>query len=377
MPSLGGVLSVLVLAYMLSSLSQVQETLLRKNMAFSRLAFVDVVASLVMTISAPYLAWRGWGIWALVAEQVSGLVARFLLTWGPFRQWRPSLGWDRAGRNWLWRYGKPVWVSANLGYLLDRFDDFWIGTALGNTALGYYSRSYEFAHYPRRVFANPLVSVFGPVFARLQDDRLQLSRTFYRSAHFILRTGFVIAGAFALVMPEFIHLVIGEKWLPMLWTFRLMLVYTALDPFLMLLGNLMLVVGRPESLQSSRLVQTAFFIPAVPLGAFLWGINGVALAADGMLLIGAWRLYRPVREVVDFSLWRLLVWPGIALVIAWTAGLLVEQLVIGGAWQVLLLKLGVFLLLFGGFLVGVERGDYFKGARLFRTALRRSRGQVS
>lgn len=376
MPGLGAALPMLILAYFLSNLSQVQETLLRKNLAFSRLAVTDIAASLLMTTVAPYLAWRGWGVWALVAEQVGGLGTRFLLNWGPFRQWWPKLGWDRGVGRWLWEYGKPTWAAANLGYLLDRFDDFWVGTALGKTPLGYYSKSYEFARYPRRVFANPLVSVFGPVFARLQNERERLSRAFYRSAHFILRTGFLIAGAFALVMPEFIHFVIGDKWLPMLWTFRLMLIYTMLDPLVMLIGNLMLAVGRPQEMQSVRLVQTGFFIPAVVLGAYLWGINGVALAADGMLLVGAWRYYRPLRQVVDFSLARLAAWPGLALTVAWGAGFWVENSITGTQWQVLLLKLGAFLLLFGGFLLVAERGDYFQGVQWLWQAVRKRRGEA-
>jgi PST family polysaccharide transporter len=375
MLGLGAVLPMLILAYCLSNLSQVQETLLRKNLAFSRLAVTDIAASLLMTTVAPYLAWRGWGVWALVAEQVGGLGTRFLLNWGPFRQWWPKLGWDRGVGRWLWEYGKPTWAAANLGYLLDRFDDFWVGTALGETPLGYYSKSYEFARYPRRVFANPLVSVFGPIFARLQDERVRLSRAFYRSAHFILRTDFLIAGAFALVMPEFIHFVIGEKWLPMLWTFRLMLIYTVLDPLLMLIGNLMLAVGRPQEMQRVRLVQMGFFIPAVVLGAYLWGINGVALAADGMLLVGAWRYYYPLRQVVDFSLVRLAAWPGVALTVAWGAGFWVENSIRGTQWQVLLLKLGAFLLLFGGFLLVAERGDYFRGVQWLWQAVRKRQGE--
>jgi O-antigen/teichoic acid export membrane protein len=370
MPSLRIVLPLLIFAYILSNLSQIQETLLRKNLAFSSLASTDVIASVIMTLIAPYLAWHGWGIWALVAEQLSGLGTRFLLTWGLFRQWWPKLGWNVDVGRWLWQFGKPTWVAANSSYLNDNFDDFWTGTALGGAALGFYSRAYEFAIYPRRVLANPLVNVFIPIFAQLQDSRLRLSRAFYRSAHLIIRTGFVVAGIFSLVMPEFIQLALGEKWLPMLWTFRLMIIYTILDPFLMLIANLLLATGRPQQLQNVRLVQLVFFIPAVMLGAWLGGINGVALAANGMLLVGAWRFYRPLREAIDFSLSRLVLWPSVALALAWGVGFWAERSMVGTLGQVLLLKVGAFLLLFGGFLLGLERGDYVQGMRWLWKSIR-------
>ncbi|MGB9776540.1 MAG: oligosaccharide flippase family protein [Anaerolineae bacterium] len=369
MPGLAVVLVVLIFVYFLSSLSQVQETLIRKNLAFPQLAATDVAASVMMTVVAPLLAWQGWGVWALVAEQLSGIGVRFLLTWGPFRQWKPGLGWDRKTARWFWEYGRPTWVASNLSYLLDRFDDFWIGTALGKVPLGLYSRAYEFAHYPRRVLANPLVTVFTPVFARLQNDRLRLSQAFFRSAYIILRSGFLVAGAFGLVMPEFIHYVIGDKWLPMLWTFRLMLIYTVLDPILLLVGGLLLAVGRPRDLRNATVAQTVFFIPAVILGAYLWGINGVALAADGMLLIGAVRLYRPLRQVVDFSFSRLVAWPALALAVAWGGGFLAEVFAWGAPIQALALKLGIFGLLFGGFLLGVERADLLAGMQELRRTI--------
>lgn len=366
MSGLGTILAVLILVHFLSNLSQVQETLMRKNLTFRQLAATDMAASITMTIVAPLLAWMGWGVWALVAEQLSGIGMRFALTWGPFRQWKPRLGWKEQTIRWFWEYGKPSWMASNLNYLLDRFDDFWIGTVLGEVPLGLYSRAYEFAHYPRRVLANPLVTVFIPIFARLQNDRLQLSQAFFRSAYVILRSGFVMAGAFGLLMPEFIRYVIGDKWLPMLGTFRLMLIYTALDPVLLLVSGILLAVGRPGELRQSALVQTLFFVPAVVLGARLWGINGVALAADGMLLIGAVWLYVPLREVVDFNPMRLVVWPTLALILAWGSGFLVETLTERTVLLVLTLKLGAFLLLFGAFLLVMERNDLVVGIRWLR-----------
>ncbi len=362
MTELMQVLRVLAVAYFTSELSQVQETLLRKNLAFGRLAAMDVASSLTMTVVAPFLAWRGWGVWALVAEQVSGFAVRFILSWGPFRQWNPGLGWEKAHFRWLWEFGRPSWVATNTGYLLDRFDDFWVGTALGKIPLGYYSKAYEFARYPRRVFANPLTSVFGPVYAKLQKDRLALSRAFFRSSHVILRTGFLVCGLFALVMPEFIHWVIGDRWMPMLWTFRLMLVYTALDPVLMLFGNLMLAVGRPWVLQRVRMAQLAFFVPAVVVGAHLWGINGVALAADGMLAVGVWRFYPYLREVVDFSPRRLALWPAVALFLGMALRLVGEAYLTDGTGLLCLAaKTGLFTALYLGILTLAEGRDYFRG----------------
>jgi len=370
MPLLSWVLLSLMGVELVKNLSTVQETLLSRALAFRQLALVDVIASITMTFVAPFLAWWGWGVWSLVAEQASGILVRAVMVWLIFRIGRFKPGWDWEIARWFCDYGRPAWAATNLAFLLDRFDDFWVGTVLGKTPLGYYSRAYEFARYPRRAVANPLVSVLLPTFARLQGDRLHLSQAYYRAASVILRTGFLISGAFALVMPEFIHLVIGDKWQPMLLTFRLMLVYTLLDSLIVLNENFLLAVGRPQGLMRARLSQVLFFIPAVIIGARLWGIEGVALAADGMLVVGVGLLFRRIREAVDFSLFRLGFWPLVGLITAWSGGFwlevslpLREALLSGG------MKLALYAAIYLGLLGLLEREEYVKAVQWLRGAL--------
>jgi O-antigen/teichoic acid export membrane protein len=364
MPLLRSVLLCLAGLGVIQGVNYVQETTLRKELAFRQLATMDVVASVVMTLVAPTLAWAGWGVWALVAEQVSGILTRTVMNWLLLRREAWRLAWHGSTVRWFLQYGKPMWVASNLYFLTDRFDDFWIGTTLGKTLLGYYSRAYEFAHYPRRVIATPLLGVFTPVFAKLQDDRLRLSQAFYRAAYVILRISFFASGAFALIMPEFIHLVIGEQWMPMLLTFRLMLVYTLLDVMIVFGEGLLWAVGRPGHFQRVVLAQAVFFVPAVVLGAYLGEINGVALAADAMLIVGCIVLYRYLRQVVDFSLRRLTLWPSVALIAGQAVGLLMEsQWRFPVGWATAAAKLGVFAALYLALLFLAERQETLQGLR--------------
>ena len=364
MPLLGWVVLGLATVEVLRVFDEVQETLLSKHLAFAQLASIDVVASATMTVVAPLLAWHGWGIWALVAEPVSGFIARAAMAWLAFRQWSPQWGWDGATVRWFWQYGKPTWGTNSLTFVATRFDDFWIGTTLGGARLGFYSRAYAFAHYPRRVVVNPLIDVLIPVFAHLQADRTRLSQAFYRATYVIVRSGFLVTGLFALVMPEFIHFVIGDQWRPMLLTFRLMLIYTLLDALYITAMNLLFAVGRPRHAQRAVAARTLIFIPGVVLGARLWGIDGVALAADAMAVASGVLLCGYVWEVVDFSLFRLAFWPACAVSIGCAGGMFAETVWIGhGPWVTALGKVAVFGILYLGVLVAAEREQTVQGVR--------------
>ncbi|GAB4556871.1 MAG: hypothetical protein Kow0047_00730 [Anaerolineae bacterium] len=352
---IGWVVLVLTLGEAVRTLSIVQDTLLTRRLRFGSLAAADVLGAATMTLVAPALAYLGWGIWALVAEQISGVAARSLYVWARFPETRPRWGIDREEAGRFWRYGRPYWLAVNVSFLLDRFDDFWTGTALGSLSLGLYSRAYEFARYPRRVVANPLVGVAFPILAAVQRDGPRLARTFHLAAALLLRAGFLVAGALSVIMPEVIRHVIGVQWAPMLTAFRLMLVYTMLDAFLSLCSHLFLAVGRPEILSRVRIVQLVVFVPAVIAGASVAGIEGVAVAADVMLIAGLVAFWRPLREAVQPRWRRLLAWPTVALAAALTMALWLEQRPAASIWWLWgLAKLAAFALVYAAILLGLD-----------------------
>ena len=371
-PLLAPVMVAMALVTALSAFNQTQETLIRMALRFDRLALVNVAASVTMLAVAPYLAWRGWGVWSLVAEQASGILMRTVLLWGVWRVGTLTFGFDKKVARWFWRFGRANWVGANTGYALDRFDDFWVGTALGNVALGYYNRAYEFARYPRRLLANSLLNVMAPIFARLQDERASLSKAYFRVMSLLVRVGILTGGVIVLLTPEFVFYLLGEKWMPMAFTLQLMALYMVLDPLLITGNNLLFAVGRPEPVARVRLAQLLFFVPAVVIGARLWQINGVALAADLMLLVGLLLLHRHTRAVVTYSLRRMFVPPVLAGVLAtgavvWMFGL--QALMTPQVGWVIVGKGLLFAVIFSGVLVTIEREELRSMLGLLRHAL--------
>jgi O-antigen/teichoic acid export membrane protein len=319
MPLLAPLLLVLAGIDTVKGLNTFQETLLSKELGFRRLALTDVVSSITMTLAAPLAAWQGWGVWSLVVEQAAGHLARGSTLWLFGHPVVPRISWDKDIARWFWDFGTKAWVGSKLDFVLDRFDDFWTGTVLGKTPLGFYSRAYEFARYPRRVIANPLAAVFFPTFASLQSDRLGLSKAFFRVTSLMVRFGFWFSLVFILTAPEFVRIFLGEKWLPMLATFQLMIVYTLGDPLGVIASNLLMATGHPELLNRTRVVQMVIFVPAVIVLAHLAGIVGVAIAADLMMAVGVVILFLLVRRFVDYSVRTLWLYPAVALAV--TAGM--------------------------------------------------------
>jgi PST family polysaccharide transporter len=234
--------------------------------------------------------------------------------------WRLRLGWTWDTARYLLNFGRKSFVASILSRALDQADDLWTGTFLGDTPLGFYARAYRFAGYPRSVLAEPLNAVASGTYAELKGRRKQLSQAFFRVNAFLVRTGFLVAGLLALIAPELIRLLLGTKWLPMLLAFRLMLIFTLLDPIRGTVANLFVAEGCPEKTVRARLVQLVVLVAGLLLLGPRWGIAGVAVAADIMLGAGILLLLWQARAHVDFSVVRLFAAPTVALVTAMLAG---------------------------------------------------------
>lgn len=362
-------LPTVLLAYVgigiVKGFNSVQTTILSKRMAFRQLAITDVISSITMTIVGPIMAWLGFGVWSIAAEMGSGMLSRAAAVWLVYRAWRPRLGWNGQLARWFWNYGSKIWVSTNVSFLLDRFDDWWIGTYLGSIPLGFYSRAYEFARYPRKAIANPVLSVFFPAFAHLQDDRQRLSRAFFRPTSLMVRAGALLSLILILIAPEFVELLLGERWLPMVFTFQLMIVYTLLDPLLVAASNLLAATGHPGMIARTRVIQALVFIPAVAILGPRLNIEGVAIAADLMVFVGAVLLFRHTRQVVDYSHRILWFWPVVGILL--TAGLTVAltPLLQGySLWAALALKMSFITVSYLGLLWITERRQLLTGWRM-------------
>jgi PST family polysaccharide transporter len=303
---------VLLVFNIIQASSSTPNLILRREMRFGVLAAINLSASLAMTIVAPLLAFLGAGIWSLVAELATSQIIRWIGFWLVLRPWSISFQFILEKARSLIKFGSHVLSSQVLGIGLDRFDDFWTGTYLGSTALGYYSRAYDMAQYPMRILATPLTNVFFPTYASIQDDKDMLSKAFFRSSSFLVRVGFLFTVVLMATAKEFTLILFGEKWLPIVPIFQLMLIYVLLNPLYENLSYLVVGVGKPRILARVRMVQVSVFIVTVILFAYVWSTRGVAIAANLMMLIGTLSLLLLSRQFVSYSMRKLFLWPTVA-----------------------------------------------------------------
>ena len=155
-------------------------------------------------------------------------------------------------------------------------------------------------------------------------------------------------------------------------TFQFMILYTFLDPLNLVAQDLLFATGHPGPISRVRWVQFLVFIPGVILGARFLGIEGVALAADLMMLLGALLLFRKTAEVVDYSARTLWLWPVAAM--AWV----LAAVVLAEPWlrtftdlTALLIKLAFIGLAYTATLWLAEKDEMTRGIRMIMDLLKK------
>lgn len=351
------IILVILLTQIFDNLTQTSKTLLIKRIVFRRIAFIDTATIIIGSVVAVTLAILGAGIWSLVATDV---VSAFIgvigyIVYRPV--WKPTLGWSPSVARYLLDFGKRTFIAVFTGQILDYIDNMWTEIFLGDKALGFYSKAYSFSTYPRKILATPLIAVTSGTYAELKDQPKRLSQSFFRVNAFLIRGGFLISGLLVIIAPEFIRILLGVKWLPMLNTFRLLLIFAMLDPVKLTISSLFIAIGVPEIVSRIRLMQLGVMVAGLFLFGKIWGIEGVAIAVTVMTSVGVILLLFFAKNYVNFSIWKLFAVPSIGLI----TGIIVARVaimipgVLGSPWRTGSVKAIVFCALFTLVIAIMER----------------------
>jgi O-antigen/teichoic acid export membrane protein len=292
---------IMILTATIFQLTLPAQAVLMKRVDHRRIAVVNTALTLVHALIAVTAAWLGWGLYALIIADLGAALVTFAGFYWIRPVWRIRLAWYQGIFRYYLDFGRRAYAATFLYQLLDQVDDLWTRFQLGEAPLGFYSKAYRFASFPRTVLANPISLVIGGTYAALKTNRAALSQAFFHVNAYLIRSGFLLAGWMALIAPEFIRLLLTDKWSPMLDAFRLMLLFALLDPLKLSIAEVLNAMGKPEKIVFTRVVQLICLLIGLAILSPRFGIAGVALSVDFMLVVGITILLVQARRYVDFS----------------------------------------------------------------------------
>ncbi len=210
-PALIELTRVISLSIVINSFVVVQRALLTVNIDFKTQAKATLSGAVVSGIIGISMAYSGFGVWSIVAQQLTNLVIVAVLLW-IFSKWRPSFLYSWSSFKELFSFGSKLALSSILDCIYKNLYLIVIGKVFKASDLGYYTRAHQFAEFPSSNVSGIVQRVTFPVLCSIQGDDQRLRTVYRKSLRVSAFVVFPLMMGLAGVAEPFIFVILNEQW---------------------------------------------------------------------------------------------------------------------------------------------------------------------
>ena len=244
-PLLESVTKVVALNLIINSLSGIHNAKLSIAIDFKSRAKISIITTLLTGAVGLWMAYAGYGVWALVVQNLFSSVLRTVMLW-IIVKWRPRLVFSWKSFKELFSFGSKLLTSALLDTLYNNIYTLIIGKIFSPSTLGVYSKASTLAQFPSSNITSVLQGVTFPVLSTIQNEEDRLADAYKR---FLKLSAFVIfplmVGLSAVADP-FIRLALTDKWEGAIYLLQIMCFWMMWYPIHAINLNLLQVKGRSD-----------------------------------------------------------------------------------------------------------------------------------
>lgn len=275
-PDVAPLMQVLSLSFFVSALSIVQSSLLLRELAFERLAKIELFTSVFSSIVAISAAYAGFGVMSLVYQPLLNSVLVLALLWG-VNPWRPKWQFNWCQVQEVAGYSLNLTGFNILNYFARNADNLLIGRYLGAQDLGYYDLAYRLMLYPLQGISAVVGKVMFPLYSQMQDDYDRFRNTYLSVTAAIALVSFPLMFGLLAVSGPFVLALFGEQWRPSVPLLMVFAPIGAIQSINTTTGSIYQAKGRTDLMLRVSVGFSLVLLIAFSIG-LQWGAIGVAAA---------------------------------------------------------------------------------------------------
>lgn len=302
MPILTPILRVVGIGVIINSLCVVQSAQFAIRLDFSTPAKLSISTQIFSGVIGIILAYKGYGVWALVFQQVVGGFFNCILLW-ILAGWRPTLEFSRDSFKYLWGYGSKILGASLIQQAYDNLYPLVIGKYFNASQLGLYSRAMGFASLPSTNFSGIVGNVSFPILSKLNNDvphLINIYRRMIRSTAFVVFP--MMLGLSSLASP-FVKILLNEQWYGCIIMLQILCIALIWQPLSYIHLSILKVVNRTDVILKLEVYKRSVGLLSL-FGAIPFGVTGMCIA------FSLWYLYCFVLNTIytskclDLSFWH-------------------------------------------------------------------------
>lgn len=278
------IIRIYCLILVFDSFSIVPRTRLTIALNFKRQMLIALPALLISSALSVYLAYAGYGVWALIYGPLSYSFLQALQYW-LFIPWRPIGPFSQERLKKHWGFGYKLTLSGLINIGFNNIYYVVIGKLFRLDQVGYYQRANTLKELPVSNLSMVLDKITFPLFSKIQNEGGALKGAYKQVMSLIL---FVFAPfiAIAIVVAEPVVVILyTEKWIMLVPYLKILLLASVLEPIKVYHVNIMKIKGRSDQVllatALTRGISLIFIIIAAFYGimALLWTQVATAVVA--------------------------------------------------------------------------------------------------
>lgn len=203
---------VISLSLIFGAFFSIPTTLLTIKFDFKAIARTNLIATILSGIIAVWMAYEGYGVWALVLQTVLKSMLTVLIMWFQIK-WKPTLVFSKTSFHSLFSYGSKLLLSSVLNMSVNNFSNLFIAKVTTIKDLGFYTRGTQFADMIFTIFSSVLDSVLLPSLASIQNEREKLIHLVRLTIKFTALIVTPILVGLACIAEPLIKILLTDKWL--------------------------------------------------------------------------------------------------------------------------------------------------------------------
>ena len=295
-PLLIPVSRVLFLSLIFNGFSLIQMIIFIKASDFKTQTKANTAALIISTSIALIMAWRGHGVWSLVAQNVIYAFFRSILFW-LYSTWRPKKLFSFAKLKVFFAFSNKLLASGAIGAIFNNIYPSIIAMFYPMQQVGYYTQAYKYQDTPFAVLSDTFRSVSMLILSEINNQTERLRRVVAKLIKSIAFLSFPIAFILILIAEPLFATLFGEKWLPSVPYFQILCIGGAVSPFTFILNELFIAKERADFFLSVEIIKRIILV-ALIIGFFKQGITGLAVS---------WVIYMYITLIISLFLSKKLI----------------------------------------------------------------------
>lgn len=298
-PELTSVIRVLGITLLIAGVKNVQQAYVSRKLLFKRFFFATLGGTIGAAVIGIVMAYLGFGIWALVAQNIVNAMIDTVILWLTVR-WRPKLQFSFDRLKVLLRYGWKLLASSLLHTFYTNIRTLVIGKLYTPADLAYYEKGQSF---PTLIVSNinaSIDSVLLPTMSGVQDSRESVKAITRRAIMTSSYLMWPMMVGLAVVAKPLVVLLLTEKWLSAVPYLQIICFSLGLEPLQTANLNAIKALGRSDIYLKLEIAKKTISITILLL-SMRFGVMAIALSGLAYSVIATMFNASPNRKLLGYS----------------------------------------------------------------------------